>query len=64
MSVTFYFEQVIADQLKSMSSTINEYKTTGLTLMNTAQRYIDIDPIENEITSIGKQLPISKKLLI
>ncbi len=47
-----------------MSSTINEYKTTGLTLMNTAQRYIDIDPIENEITSIGKQLSISKKLLI
>jgi hypothetical protein len=37
-----------------MSSTIDEYKTSGLTLINTAQRYIDIDSIQNEIASIGK----------
>lgn len=37
-----------------MSSTIEEYKTNGLTLINTAQRYINIDSIQDEITSIGK----------
>jgi len=37
-----------------MSSTIDEYKTIGLSLINIAQRYIDIEPIQNEITSIDK----------
>ncbi|CAF5056504.1 unnamed protein product, partial [Rotaria sp. Silwood1] len=37
-----------------MSSTIDEYKTSGLTLINTAQRYIDTEPIQNEIASIDK----------
>jgi len=37
-----------------MSSTIDEYKTSGLTLINTAQRYIDTDLIQNEIASIDK----------
>ncbi|CAF4852072.1 unnamed protein product, partial [Rotaria magnacalcarata] len=35
-----------------MSSTIDEYKTSGLTLINTAQRYIDTEPIQNEISTI------------
>ena len=38
-----------------MSPTIEEYKTIGLTLINTTQRYIDVDSIQNEITSIGKK---------
>jgi hypothetical protein len=38
-----------------MSSAIDEYKTIGLTLINTAQRYIDTEPIQNEIASIGKK---------
>jgi hypothetical protein len=37
-----------------MSPTIDEYKTIGLTLINTAQRYINTEPIQNEIASIGK----------
>jgi len=37
-----------------MSSTIDEYKTIGLNLINIAQRYIDIEPIQNEIASIDK----------
>jgi hypothetical protein len=37
-----------------MSSTIDEYKTIGLSLINIAQRYIDIEPIQNEIASIDK----------
>ncbi|CAF5180711.1 unnamed protein product [Rotaria magnacalcarata] len=37
-----------------MSSTIDEYKTSGLTLINTAQRYIDTEPIQNEISTIDK----------
>ncbi|CAF4473955.1 unnamed protein product [Rotaria socialis] len=44
----------IADQFKHMSSTIDEYKTSGLTLINTAQRYIDTEPIQNEVSSIDK----------
>lgn len=36
-----------------MSPTIDEYKTIGLTLINTAERYIDTEPIQNEIASIG-----------
>ncbi|CAF1300148.1 unnamed protein product [Rotaria magnacalcarata] len=44
----------IADQFKHMSSTIDEYKTSGLTLINTAQRYIDTEPIQNEISTIDK----------
>ncbi|CAF0847061.1 unnamed protein product [Rotaria sordida] len=44
----------IADQLKHMTSTIDEYRTSGLTLINTAQRYIDTEPIQNEIASIDK----------
>ncbi|CAF2993985.1 unnamed protein product [Rotaria sp. Silwood2] len=44
----------IADQFKLMSSTIDEYKTIGLTLINTAQRYINTEPIQNEIASIDK----------
>jgi len=47
-----------------MSSTIDEYKTNGLTLIDIAQRYIDIDPIQNEIASIGKQIHVSNKLII
>lgn len=39
-----------------MSSTIDEYKSIGLTLINTAERYIDTEPIQNEIASIGKAL--------
>lgn len=37
-----------------MAPTIDEYKAIGLTLINNAQRYIFIDPIQNEITTIGK----------
>jgi hypothetical protein len=37
-----------------MSSTIDEYKTSGLILINTAQKYIDTDLIQNEIASIDK----------
>jgi hypothetical protein len=37
-----------------MSPTIDEYKTIGLTLINTAERYIDTEPIQNEIALIGK----------
>ncbi|CAF4590423.1 unnamed protein product, partial [Rotaria sp. Silwood2] len=37
-----------------MSSTIEEYKAIGLTLISIAQRYIDTDLIQNEITSIDK----------
>lgn len=37
-----------------MSSTIDEYKTAGLTLMNTGQRNIDTESIQNEVSSIGK----------
>jgi hypothetical protein len=37
-----------------MSSTIDQYKISGLALINIAQRYIDIDPIQNDISSIGK----------
>lgn len=37
-----------------MSPIIDEYKTSGLVLINTAQRYIDTEPIQNEISSIGK----------
>ncbi|CAF3728251.1 unnamed protein product, partial [Rotaria sordida] len=44
----------IGDQLRTMSSTIDEYKDIGVTLINMAQRYIDTDIIENEITSIDK----------
>ncbi|CAF4468439.1 unnamed protein product [Rotaria socialis] len=44
----------IGNQLRSMSSTIDEYKTIGFTLISTAQRYIDSDFIEQEITSIDK----------
>ncbi|CAF3599478.1 unnamed protein product [Adineta steineri] len=44
----------IADQFKMMSPTIDEFKTRGLTLINTAERYIDTEPIQNEITSIDK----------
>lgn len=36
-----------------MSAAIDEYKTIGLTLVNTAQRYIDTDSIQNEVSSIG-----------
>jgi hypothetical protein len=39
-----------------MSTTIDDYKLRGLTLINTAQRYIDTDSIRNEIASIGKKL--------
>jgi len=42
-----------------MSPTIDEYKASGLNLINTAQRYIDTEPIQNEIASIGKTLTIS-----
>ncbi|CAF2636953.1 unnamed protein product [Rotaria sp. Silwood2] len=44
----------IGDQLRTMSSTIEEYKAIGLTLISIAQRYIDTDLIQNEITSIDK----------
>ncbi|CAF1503793.1 unnamed protein product [Adineta steineri] len=44
----------IANELKSMSSTIDEYKNNGLILIDTAQRYIDTDSISNEIESIDK----------
>jgi hypothetical protein len=50
---------MIADQFKLMSSTIDEYKTIGFTLINTAERYIDTEPIQNEITSIGKNSKLS-----
>jgi len=39
-----------------MSTTIDDYKLRGLTLINTSQRYIDTDSIRNEIASIGKNL--------
>jgi hypothetical protein len=42
-----------------MSPTIDEYKSSGLNLINTAERYIDTEPIQNEIASIGKTLTIS-----
>jgi hypothetical protein len=42
-----------------MSPTIDEYKASGLNLINTAERYIDTEPIQNEIASIGKTLTIS-----
>lgn len=42
-----------------MSSTIDEYKTSGLALINLAQRYIDIEPIQNDISSIGKKIIFS-----
>ncbi|CAF4403746.1 unnamed protein product, partial [Adineta steineri] len=44
----------IANELKSMSSTIDEYKNNGLILIDIAQRYIDTDSISNEIESIDK----------
>jgi chaperonin cofactor prefoldin len=47
-----------------MSPTIDEYKTSGLTLINTAQRYIDTEPIQNDIASIGKNVYIFYKFLI
>lgn len=39
-----------------MSPTIDEYKSIGLTLINTAERYIDTEPLQNEIASIGNDL--------
>ena len=37
-----------------MSPTIDEYKTIGLSLINTAERYIDTESIQNELASIDK----------
>jgi hypothetical protein len=37
-----------------MSSTVDEYKDIGLILINIAERYIDTEPIRNEIASIDK----------
>jgi len=44
----------IAEQFKQMSPTIDEYKTAGLHLIDTAERYIDIEQYQNELTSIDK----------
>lgn len=52
--ILIYFKQNIADELKSMSPSIDDYKTIGLTFISTAQRYIDSDTIQNEINQIGK----------
>ena len=38
-----------------MSFTIADFKTMGLTVIKTAQRYIDVDSIRNEIELIGKK---------
>jgi hypothetical protein len=37
-----------------MSTSVEEYKTIGLTLINTAERYVDTEPIQNELAAIGK----------
>jgi hypothetical protein len=45
-----------------MSSTIDEYKAIGLTLINTAEKHIDTEPIQNEVASIGKEIEIYPKV--
>ncbi|CAF1104230.1 unnamed protein product [Adineta ricciae] len=44
----------IADQLKAMSSSIDEFKTAGLMLINIAERYLDVESIQNQVASIDK----------
>ena len=36
-----------------MSSNIDEFKTTGLTLINIAERYLDVESIQNQVATIG-----------
>ena len=43
-----------------MSVNIDAYKTSGLTFINTAQRYMDTEPIQNEVTAIGKDLELMR----
>ena len=39
-----------------MSTNIVDLKTIGMTLIHTAERHIDVEPIQNEIAAIGSFL--------
>lgn len=47
--------QDIGERFKFMSKNVEDLKTAGMKLIEVAERYIDVEPIQNEISSIGEK---------